>query len=316
MNQLTRQLFFAWVKIRNSKLVRGYYSWDAERFRSNQAANGNRFERWTYRLVHGRHPNFANPTSFTEKMVCKKLFDRNPMLPVFADKDLMRGYVREKLGDEADDILIEQLFSSANADDIPFDELTGSYVIKANHGCRMNILVREGDDIDRDLIRAKVRLWLGREFGLRRNEWCYSQIPPRVVIERMLLDDDGVVPKEVKIHCFGGVFKTATLISDRYSDLNIVLVDRNFERVDYQQGRMKESAQVSVPSAMDRLIKYAETLAEGTDYLRVDFYVDGDNVHIGELTNYHAGGRSKINPTEKDIEMGALWEGTQPYLPE
>jgi hypothetical protein len=55
---------------------------------------------WRYYGTFGRFPNVLFPRRFTEKVQRRILFDRNPKLPLFADKLRTRGYVRAMLGSD------------------------------------------------------------------------------------------------------------------------------------------------------------------------------------------------------------------------
>lgn len=48
--------------------------------------------------IHGYRLNLKDPKSFNEKIIWKKLFDRNPLIPLTTDKYRVRQYIEEKLG--------------------------------------------------------------------------------------------------------------------------------------------------------------------------------------------------------------------------
>src|SRR5262249_44431540 len=53
-----------------------------------------------YYRTFGRIPNLIRPRTFNEKVLYKSLFDRRPLIGLFADKYQVRDYVRKKLGSE------------------------------------------------------------------------------------------------------------------------------------------------------------------------------------------------------------------------
>ena len=53
-----------------------------------------------YRDRFGRNPRFSFPKTFNEKVYRRKLLDRDPRLPVRADKVLVKKFVEDKLGSE------------------------------------------------------------------------------------------------------------------------------------------------------------------------------------------------------------------------
>ena len=60
--------------------------------------NGYRTEKRRFAKVTGNTLNLHHPESFGDKLVWKKIHDRNPLLPIAADKYKVRRYVRDVLG--------------------------------------------------------------------------------------------------------------------------------------------------------------------------------------------------------------------------
>ncbi|GAG80917.1 unnamed protein product, partial [marine sediment metagenome] len=63
-------------------------------------------ERQRFKKIHGYELNLDNPKSFNEKVVFKKLFDRDPLLVVTSDKYRVREFIRNRIGWEAENHLI------------------------------------------------------------------------------------------------------------------------------------------------------------------------------------------------------------------
>jgi len=80
----------------------------------NRISNYQVEKRTFYRKL-GYSLNLKNPQSFNEKIVWKKIYDRNPLLPITADKVQVRSYIKEVLGEEqAQEILIPLLYVTDN----------------------------------------------------------------------------------------------------------------------------------------------------------------------------------------------------------
>src|SRR6202035_708898 len=52
----------------------------------------------TFRRKHGFWPNFKRPTTFSEKVQYRKLYDRNHLFPRLADKIEAKTFVASTLG--------------------------------------------------------------------------------------------------------------------------------------------------------------------------------------------------------------------------
>lgn len=99
-----------------------------------------------YKRQTGKSINWEKPETLTEKIQWMKLYDSTPLKTRLADKYLVRNWVARKIGEK---YLIPLLGVWDDADDIDFDELPDQFVLKCNHGCNMNIIVRDKKTFDK-----------------------------------------------------------------------------------------------------------------------------------------------------------------------
>ena len=98
--------------------------------------------------------NLKNPQSFSEKIIWKKIYDKNPLLPITADKYLVRSYIKQVLGEEkANEILIPLLYVTDKPDSIPFESLPPSFIIKPNHASGLVIIVENNQYDKKEIIQ-------------------------------------------------------------------------------------------------------------------------------------------------------------------
>lgn len=272
-----------------------------------------RFERWNFRIIHGYKLNLDSPQSFSEKIVWKKIFDRNPLMPIVADKFKVRDYVTDRLGKRiAKEILIPLLWCGDNPENIPFEELQDKFVVKANHGSRMNIIVKNNNSIAQSEIIASAKKWLEKDFGYRRNEWCYQPIERKIVIESLLEDANGDIPSDVKLYMFDGKLGMIEIIADRFNSRSVTYYDENLNRVEMSNGG-KPNTSNKLPENIKEMIEIAQKLSVDFDHIRVDLYDLNGTVKFGELTNYNASGRVAIKPTAEDFKLGQKWTLNKQY---
>ena len=144
-------------------------------------------------------------------------------------------------------------------------------------------------------------------YGVDRVEWAYLHIPPRVLVEECLRDQDGRHPTEYKLFVFHGRVRLLYADVDRYADhrRNFYLPDwipLELRKDEYLPGEVRPR-----PPSLDRMLEVAEALGRETDFVRVDLYdVDG-RVVFGELTNYPSGGIQNFSPSSYDLELGRWW---------
>ena len=118
----------------------------------------------------GYQLNLKNPKSYNEKIVWKKINDRNPLLPITADKYQVRSYLQEVLGEEkAKEILIPLLYVTDQPETIPFERLPSTFIVKPTYASGLNIIVENGYFNQKEIIKT-CRRWLKTPYGLEKME--------------------------------------------------------------------------------------------------------------------------------------------------
>ena len=259
--------------------------------------------------IHGYPLNLKDPRSFTEKIIWRKIYDRNPLFPVITDKLRVRDYLRQKLGAEAaEEILIPLYYHSADPAALPFDDLPVPFVIKPNHSNAKVIFVKDINGINREEVIAKCRQWLSKTHGFYRFEWAYQKIKPEILVEKMLLDDDVKIPNDYKFHVFQGKCKRIAVCSDRFSGgRRVTGYDVNWNYSDVVTND-PDGQDIPKPENFSKMLALVEKLGEDLDYVRVDLYNIQGRIYFGELTIYPLSGDGTYSPKEFDLEMGSYWK--------
>jgi hypothetical protein len=260
--------------------------------------------------------NLDSPQSYNEKLIWKKLYDRNPLLTVTADKYLVRSYIRQLLGnEEAEKILVPLYHVTDNPDTIPFDELPERFVVKPNHGSKMHWIITGGKEKLKDRIREKCRKWLHSNHGLYDHQWAYRNIKRKIIVEKLLLTDDYYLPMDYKLFCFHGKGRYFRISKNRFGkeDLNAYYdTEWNFLPVK-NHGYAMMNKILPRPSNLEHIIELAEKLAVNLDAVRVDLFCFDKKIYFGELTHYHASGLSRFEPVSFDFELGSYWKIKKNY---
>jgi hypothetical protein len=268
-----------------------------------------RLEKKKFFRKKGYYPDLRAPHSFCEKVVWKKLNDRNPLLPLTADKYRVRLYLKEILGEaKARDITVPLLYVTDRPETIPFQDLPGSYIIKPNHASGLFIIV-DGVRPDFDNIIAECKKWLAEIYGLKKSEWAYYRIKPKIIIEELLIGKAGHIPEDYKFIVFGGKCCFIYVASGRFEDNGLKI---SFFNTDWTylnvQFHHPIGPPVGKPANLDEMIRLAEELAKPFDFVRVDLYSIENKIYFGELTHYPISGMARIDPAEFDYELGSYWD--------
>ena len=261
----------------------------------------------------GYELDLDNPLTFNQKINWKKIHDRNPLLPMVADKFKVRDYLQNVLGtSEAENILIPLLYVTNIPETIPFDDLPEEYIIKANHGSGTNIIIEKGIPVNREYVIDRCKNWLNKPYGLFKHEWAYQRIDRKIVIEKLIRDKKGALPEDYKFHIFHGKCFLIQVDYDRFSDHSRTLYTRDWKYLPITL-KFKQGMDIKRPKNFDYMLGLAEKLGGGFDYIRVDLYEVDRKVYFGELTNYPGSGYERFNPESFDNEIGSKWKLTSRY---
>ena len=227
-----------------------------------------------------RHINIKHPQNLAEKIAWLEYHENNTLKTKCTDKWAVRDYVKSKALDE---ILVPVYGSAYSAvTDLDFDNLPDQFVLKATHGCGMNLVCTNKKDIHPDEVLATLRQWLSTTFGTYSFEPHYEKIPHRFYIEKYLGDGDAMV--DYKFFCFHGKPSFVEVCSNRKSGLKLSLYDMEWNRIDAITEKRYTPEQLERPKSFERMKDIAEILSKDFVFVRVDLYHIEDKVYFSELT--------------------------------
>ena len=289
------------------KIIRAYVVYFLNKI-SNDQLEKIRF----YRKV-GYPLNLKDPRSFYEKMVWKKIYDRNPLLPVTADKYEVRSYIKEVLGEErAKEILIPLLFVTDKPETIPFEKFPSSFIIKPNHASGLYIIVEDGH-FDKKKIIKTCRSWLKIPYGLEKLEWAYQSIKRKIVIEKLLREKKTNILKEFNFHMFHGKCKLVNVLFDKMNNLSVSCFDEKWYFLPVKIPRRPQGPKIQKPKNYEIMLELAEKLAKPFDHVRMDFYNLDGKIYFGEFTHYTASGLGTLKSDSFAFELGKHWKVEPQY---
>jgi len=253
----------------------------------------------------GYWPKIKNPRSFNEHIMNRKLCTDNDLYTTVSDKWGVRDFIRAK---DEEQILNQVYDVYSSADDISFESLPNSFVIKANHGQGWNKLIRDKQEEEQVEIRALCDSWLSKDFGAEAGEYWYGNIEPRIIVENYLAPDgDRVAPLDYKFWVFGGTVEYVDVDFDRYSEHKIRFYDRDWTPLDFMIG-FPLGPVIEPPDDLDEMIRIAEKLAQDFEFARIDLYsTDSDGIVFGEITLAPSSGGGRFEPLEYDFRLGKKW---------
>ena len=254
-----------------------------------------------YKYITGHKLNLKNPERYTEKLQVLRLFNypKDKNVSKCASRDGVRDYVKE-CGFEKNLIKCLGVFDSF--DQIDFDKLPDSFVLKCTHACGYNLIVKNKTDLDINKTRKMFNKWLKTDYGKKTVERHYSNIKPRIIVEEYL----GESPLEYKIHVFNGKAKYLYVVSDRGKDIrytNLYIDWKEFNGAQFNGWKTSES-KIQKPKNFDEMVKISEKLANSFPFVRVDLYNINGKIYFGEMTFTPAKGTLKFDDDNADFEIG------------
>ncbi len=218
-------------------------------------------------------------------------------------------YVKEK---GLEHILVPTYGVYDTPEEINFSELPERAFIKTNHGSGKNIIWDKNKHFKHKVFKKEFNNSLKENYYYQSREWNYKDIQPRLIAEKMLVENPGETLIDYRFLCFEGRPKlifvdVETAAEDGshspYAKRNVY--DMEFNQLDIKVAREHFDNKVSKPMNFDQMLKYAEILSEPFVFSRVDLYNIDGVIHFGEITFYPGGCTQLIEPEKYELELGS-----------
>ena len=252
-----------------------------------------------YYLTFGRRLDFSNPTTFTAKIQWLKRYGHPELYASLADKFAVRDYVSATIGSE---YLNRMIAVYRTADEIDWDGLPESFVLKASHASGWNLIVRDKKSISRDAAITQCKKWLTAKYTDYQRESVYKGIEPRIICVEYLGDPD-VDLHDYKLYCFNGEVKMIHVDTGRFTSHRRTFYSPDWDLLPFTY-TYPGGETVARPEGLEKMITLAETLAGSIPFVRVDFFHTRDQIVFCEMTFYPDGGFGAFSPGEWDTTVG------------
>ncbi len=251
-------------------------------------------------------PNLRFPHTYNEKIQWLKLHDRKPIYNIMVDKYEAKKYISKIIGEE---YVIPSYGVWNTFDEINFDELPNSYVLKTTHDCGGVVICKDKAYFNKREARKILNQHLNNNFFYEGREWPYKDVQPRILAESYMENDSTRDLKDYKIFTFNGEPKLLFVAFDRQNkneETKFNFYDMNFKKLDIENGHSNSSCIIPKPLNLNLMKDIAEKIAKysGLSHLRVDFYEVNGQVYVGELTFYHWSGFIPFEPSNWDNVLG------------
>lgn len=260
--------------------------------------------------IFGHKMNWDNPRDLNEKINWLKIYGDTSLWSNLADKYRVRKFVSSR---KLENILIPIYGKWDSAEKIDWQNLPESFVLKTNHGCGGVYIVRDKSKLDKNKICKELSRSLKERYGYYQGEPHYLNIPPLIVAEQLLENNENFSTSIVdyKIWCFNGLPYCIFVCYSRTKDSLIVEcydLAWNFhpEWINNTNHVKGGEGIVPKPENLEYMLECAKILSDGFPEVRVDFYNIKGKVYFGEMTFTSLGGYMRYFSEDILKKMGEL----------
>ena len=235
-----------------------------------------------------------NPQTLGAKIQWMKLhlygYDQDPIYTQCADKYKVREYVKSC---GCENILNDLIAVYDKPEEIEWNKLPQKFALKWNFGNGYNIICQDKDKLDISQTFTRLKKWGQEEPWLKSGEVQYRHTERKIIIEKYIEPERGVLPVDYKFYCFHGEPLIIFTCENRASGSpKFYYYDRdwNVKRIDQTTFNTPTHISLPKPKHLEEMIQHAENLSKRFPFVRVDFYDTPQQVYFGELTFTPAGG--------------------------
>ena len=231
--------------------------------------------------------NFNTPKDMFSKIAQMSVENaNNPLWSKLADKWAVRDYIKKELGEE---FLIPLLGCYNSVEEIDFEALPDSFVLKTNNGCSTNIIVPAKDKLNRDEAKKFLAKWQKFPYGEVTAQLHYSHIKPLIIAEKFMIqggNNSSLI--DYKFYCVNGDIEAIVLNLNRKANNHrpeTIVRDVNWESIpEMTNQNVVCTREVECPECFDELKSIVRKLAAPFKFVRVDMYVIDNHIYFGEFT--------------------------------
>ena len=260
-----------------------------------------------YFSVSGQWMDLKNPKGFNEKQNWLKIHDRHPEYTQLVDKYAVRSHIDKVLGKGH---LFPLLGKWKSFDEIDFNKLPDSFVLKCNHDSGSTTIVKDKHsltELDLKKMKKKFDTRIKEDFFYAGREYPCKNIKNRYIIAEKLMEDidnPGKSIEDYKFFCFDGVPKVMFIATDRATDCRFDFFDMDFNHLDIENLHPNADCPIPKPELFEEMKDIAAKLSEGIKFVRIDLYQLNGTVYFGEYTFFHGGGFAPFYPEKWERQLG------------
>lgn len=254
-----------------------------------------------------RHwPNVKNPLTLNEIILSQKFrFAGDLSLArILTDKFEVKSWLE---GQGLGELVVPTIGIFDNREELEKATFKEEFIVKSTHGSGGVIICdgRSGHKLNMRQLRS-VDLWLSEDYYKRSREPNYEGLKRRVIVEPIIRDECGLMPKDFKIFCYKGNPFIIQVDIGRFENHTRQLYDLSWNLLPYSMGYPRHEDPIEKPRSLEKALDFARILSGPFGFVRVDLYLMEDMIKLGELTFFPGNGAERFTPVTGDRALGDM----------
>lgn len=256
--------------------------------------------------------NLKNPQTLNEKILYMSLRGDTSLWTQLADKYNVREYIKSC---GLVQTLVPLYGHWKKAEDIDFELLPDSFVLKTTQGSGDIILIKNKNTIDKFDVIKRMDIAVKTKYGELEGGKHYMRIEPAIIAEGLISNDEESKKHstsiiDYKIWCFNGKAHYIWACCNRDKNgTDVMTYDMEWNAHPeysvfydhYRRGNI-----IPKPKNYDEMIDVAERLSKPFPVVRVDLYNIDGKIYFGEMTFTSLGGLMDFYTDEFQNLAGSL----------
>jgi hypothetical protein len=228
----------------------------------------------------------------------------NALRQITSDKVYAKLFIDQIVGKK---VTPETYAVFMSADEIQRSELPDRCVLKPAHASG-TIVFLDGPDAEiSETDREKLRCALDTDLYRESREVNYKHLQKRIICEEMI--DSAATVKDYKLFCYEGKLKFVQVNAGRHSILEFNFYNNLWNSIDVTYNNCPTGPGEAVPDNFETMREIAEKIAHHFESVRVDLYIAGDRVYVGEITHCHNRANGVFGSIEEERTISRVFFG-------
>jgi len=219
----------------------------------------------------------------------------DPLVSFTTCKELSKIYISGKIGMK---YVIPTLGVISNPEELANVNFPERCFIKATHTSGKNIFRERGEAIDIN----EIQKWLVYKHYYKRSSRSsnYKFLKAKIIVEPVIFDGDEVTEYRVFV-LNGRPWFIVANDGNKMTGISRRIYDPNWTDMNCSIGAPLCPGPSPKPQMLDEILRLSRDLAQAFSLVRLDFYSNGRELRVGEITHGHGSAMQKFVPQQAEF---------------